>query len=134
MTMIAIASAYLAACHWAEGWRPTVRHQSALARYQRVRQFHDEGRVTCDRLILASQRLMEAQFDLNGGRKSRIEAIEAHLRRIDGVLKIEREQPRPSCHGGDVDVAEVEQQREEVEALLAREEGLVRPEAGDGRR
>jgi hypothetical protein len=133
LILIAIASSYLGACHWAEGWRPVFRHASALAEFERVRQRYDEGRLTCDLMIDASRSLMNAQLDLTPDRQSRINAIQAHLRQIDVVLQVERNDLH--CYrGGNADVAEAEQMREEDEALLAKEKGLIQSNPRDGKR
>jgi hypothetical protein len=82
------------------------------------RQWYDEGRVTPDRYLQVSERLMWARVALDRDRAVRSVAIAEHLRRSYRILRLEQDDLENCGRGGCANVAEVRQYIEDLEARL----------------
>jgi hypothetical protein len=127
MMLVTIAAMLLGAGRWAKAWARLHSAQVELQHYQSL--YYVEGRVTADALIVRSRRLMEAQFDWYRDHRARIQAIEAHLGRIDVILKqVRKDLEECFCRGCSqaiYELQEAELARDEANVLLAKEKGFV---------
>ncbi len=90
---------------------------SALKRLEAQKAFYEEGRITIDRYISASQMLRDAEMELATNRKERVEAAEHHFERTETILKREKDDLNAG-RGTIADVAEAAQAKEIAELGL----------------
>jgi RNA polymerase sigma factor (sigma-70 family) len=90
---------------------------AARQRLEAQRAYYEEGRITIDRFIMGSQRLMEIERMLSQTKEEALAAIQRH---VDRLKEIEaREQGELTVGKGTVaDVSEAHQNRLEAEVLL----------------
>lgn len=92
---------------------------AARQRLDAQRAYYEEGRITIDRFIMGSQRLMEVERMVSQTKEEALAAIQHH---VDRLKEIEaREQAELTLGKGTVaDVSEAHQNRLEAEVLLKR--------------
>jgi RNA polymerase sigma factor (sigma-70 family) len=101
----------------------------ARQRLEAQRAYYEEGRITLDRYIDASQQLMLAETAASTTKDQRVAAAKVHLERIDEVVKRERDE-LDKGRGTVADVAEAQVARENaviayLEARQARDSSEV---------
>jgi RNA polymerase sigma factor (sigma-70 family) len=102
------------------------RVEMARKRWATQQAFYNEGRITIDRLVNASESLLDAELDASDKPEARIGLIQAHLARIKGIEKSEQDM-LADLRGTQSDVDEIQTRRLEVEYRLAKEaEAAVR--------
>ena len=125
------------------------RVEMARKRWETQRAFYNEGRITVDRLLNASQTLMEAELDTTEAPEARLNSLKAHLARVKEIEKNELAELEVG-RATTADVEEVQTFRLEVEFRIAKEaeaaarkastvarpadpKGLPRPDIGQER-
>ena len=93
MLAVGVVAFLLGMCIQAQRWRLQTRHADALRGYTRTSQNQTEGRCTPEDVVLASQRLMEAELGLCASTRLQEFAIISHLRRTLTVVDVELEWP-----------------------------------------
>jgi hypothetical protein len=78
-------------------YRAYARLEATLLEFEEAQCEYDIGRITGDRFLNRSERLMEAQVALKESKPRRIAAVAAHLHRASEVLRQEREFPEMYC-------------------------------------
>ena len=104
------------------------RVEKARKRWETQLAFYNEGRITIDRLLDASQILMDAERDADESRAGRLAAIRAHL---DRVKEVERREMAELAAGRATaaDVEEAQTRRLDTEYRLAKEAETAAREA-----
>jgi RNA polymerase sigma factor (sigma-70 family) len=110
-----------------EPFQPRSRANLARERVAAARQrldaqkaFYEEGRITIDRLIDASEKLMQAELNVSESKAQRVEAVQVHYRRIEEILKREQAELEVG-RATQADVAEAKGSLLDAEFTLARE-------------
>ena len=103
------------------------RIEMARKRFEAQWKFYEEGRITIDRLLGASQTLMEAEVDVARTPEERLAPIRAHLERIKEVEKREKAELEVG-RATTSDLFEAQTQRLDVEFRLAKEEAAAGPQ------
>jgi hypothetical protein len=101
------------------------RIDAAQQRLEAQMAFYNEGRITIDRLIDASELLMRAKLDAAETKASRVEIVRSHYDVLKNILKREEEELAVG-RATQADVAEAKTKLLDAEFLLARE--LAAPE------
>jgi RNA polymerase sigma factor (sigma-70 family) len=100
------------------------RVEMARERYKTQRNFYEQGRITIDRILGASQALMDAEIDATGEPAARLAAIRAHLGRIKQIEareQAELELGRATA----ADIVEIQTGRLDTEYRLAKEAAVA---------
>jgi hypothetical protein len=100
-------------------WRLRSHYASVLRGYKAAMQWRDEGRLNVVESVLASERLMEAEFRLSATKRDQLNAVTAHLRRARQMFVEERNE-LPFCYDNR------EMWISEAEATLVNWEALVK--------
>jgi hypothetical protein len=78
-------------------WRLRSHQVAALHGYRNAITWWDEGRLDLVKTILASQRLMEAEYAISANRECRVAALSAHLSRAAELIEREKNDPLYLC-------------------------------------
>jgi hypothetical protein len=105
--MISVAVVAIFAATFVQAQR-LLRYASALRVYAASSQWYEQGRLLASTLVLRSQRVMDAQYDLAIGREQQIRAITAHLTRASELIQAEINAPLGLHDRPELDALEVE--------------------------
>jgi outer membrane protein TolC len=91
--------------------------EAAKQRLEAQRRFYEEGRITIDRFLDASEQVRVAELRVASTQEARIDAAQAHLDRVQSILKREKAEVETG-RGTVADVAEAQLRRDVAELDL----------------
>jgi hypothetical protein len=100
--------------------------EASQKRFDAQRAYYQEGRITLDRFVAASDRLMEVELMVAPTDDERFKAIERHVGRLKEIEARERTELKTG-RGTVADVAEITQARLESEVRLKKAKEATRP-------
>jgi RNA polymerase sigma factor (sigma-70 family) len=101
--------------------------RAALARLEAQRTYYEEGRITIDRLIMASEQVMEVERSVSRTDAERLAAIQRHLDRLRAIKEREKGELAVG-RGTAADLAEATQRRLEAEVILKKAKMPAKPD------
>lgn len=101
--------------------------EAARARLSAQKAYYEEGRITIDRYIMASQHVMEVERSVSRTDVDRLAAIQRHVDRLREIEQREKAELNQG-KGTIADVAEIQEQLLEAEVLLKKSRMRASPD------